>query len=191
MYFSVNVSNGKQVLSAYTLRTLLTAFYPGISSLCMKMDDANAEYLYGALAPSERSDAAFTQEKRAVLQSLTLTDRGELNSRVRVGSGFGSKSSTPGNGNGYGTVGGVIPNPNRLTKEKLKELDMSFTQYNGYGPRVPLDGPPNPSIRVMVGEKVLDPVSIAVKSMETSNHLSRGRRKRLAHRIKDLTSLFN
>ena len=176
IYFSINVSNGKQVLCAYSLRTILSCLYPGISTICLRSEELNAEYLYGMLSHSEKMDPALTQEKRSLLQSLNERvdiNRGDLNSRS---SNTGSKSNTP--------------SISRLTKEKLKELDMSFSQSQSMVTNAINKMDDAPSIRQWTGDKILDATLLATKSFEQSSQSSKARRKRLTNRIREISSIF-
>jgi hypothetical protein len=121
-------------------------------------------------------DPALTQEKRSLLQSLNDRvdiNRGDLNSRS---SNTGSKSNTP--------------SISRLTKEKLKELDMSFSQSQSMVTNAINKMDDAPSIRQWTGDKILDATLLATKSFEQSSQSSKARRKRLTNRIREISSIF-
>ena len=177
VYFSINMSNSKQVLCAYSLRTILSCFYAGISTLCLRADELNAEYLYGTLSHHDKVDPTLTSEKRQILQSMNDVrgqdnNRGDVNSRR---SDVGSKTNTP--------------SISRLTKEKLKELDMSFSHTQSIT-MSKLDDT-TATLKQLVADRVLDHTTLALKSIDSSNSTSKQRKKRLANRLKDLSGVFS
>jgi len=176
VYFSINMSNGRQVLCAYSLRTILSCFYAGISTLCLRSDELNAEYLYGVLSHHDKVDPTLTTEKRHILQSMNEradNNRVDVNSRR---SDVGSKTNTP-------------SSISRLTKEKLKELDMSFSHSQSIT-LSKLDDT-TATLKQLVADRILDHTTLAMKSIDSSNSTSKQRKKRLANRLKDLSGVFS
>lgn len=173
IYFSVNLCNGKQVLCAYSLRTLLS-FYPGISTLCLRSEDLNAEYLNGRFPFSEKMDPTLTAEKRSLLQSL-INDRGDLNRDMKSRqSDFGSKTNTP---------------TSRLTKENLKSMSFSHSQSQSMSLAVSkIDA--MPTLLQQVGERVMDVDLLASLSIQNTQNNTKMRKKRLQNRLKEYIKLL-